>query len=587
MRNVRREFPQWVSPVNSFQDAVTILKSKRILHEADLTGRGRIGGETAQNSEVSMMDSSLLNPYKAAKIIASRYGDVPSQEAALKVRSLLLDRAGVEGMFDKDDMRDFISDLTSLLGKQLPVKSPNDAAYIQRVEQDIENEYGDMERRQDRDIASMQPFIPEAAKANPKAVKAAVESYMKDTMGNEQKAIEAAAEEFKITKEEVRSYLDNKLNESLTPEGSYKKVTGKDLYSEFPELDRLNPYEVKKGMAIEMDMQYTPIPNFFTEKFNPDAVRKAAKKVSKNLQKDPAYYTNSISAVTEKRSGLEQHPKELKKGPDGMTKIKGYNNAPANTQDSLGNKEKAKSKNAEGVKIMKETTADKLRKYILKEYMEVGEPKQKFAKGQKVMTPEGLVGTIQEMTPDNTAILELENGKVVHKQGNVLKPHEDRQVKEYEYGDEDPSSPDYDTFARQFGRQPLIQQAKNSQGEEFKVGDMVTKSGSEGEMIKITGFGKDRRSGKMLAYYSDSGSYEGLGQIPIDDLTKGLSERAKKVKDLTSEIVKELKKDINEDLFIDPSDPTKKKTVVASTSASKNVLRSKGFTPVPNTGDVK
>ena len=72
MRNVRREFPQWVSPVNSFQDAVTILKSKRILHEADLTGRGRIGGETAQNSEVSMIDRSLLNPHTAAEKVAEK-----------------------------------------------------------------------------------------------------------------------------------------------------------------------------------------------------------------------------------------------------------------------------------------------------------------------------------------------------------------------------------------------------------------------------------------------------------------------------------------------------------------------------------
>lgn len=33
MVNVRREFPQWVSPVNTFKDAVNILKNKRILSE--------------------------------------------------------------------------------------------------------------------------------------------------------------------------------------------------------------------------------------------------------------------------------------------------------------------------------------------------------------------------------------------------------------------------------------------------------------------------------------------------------------------------------------------------------------------------
>ena len=47
MVNVRRDFPQWISPVNSFQDAVNILKSKRILTEADAGSHsGPIGGET-------------------------------------------------------------------------------------------------------------------------------------------------------------------------------------------------------------------------------------------------------------------------------------------------------------------------------------------------------------------------------------------------------------------------------------------------------------------------------------------------------------------------------------------------------------
>ena len=34
MRNVRMEFPQYVAPGNSYNDAISILKSKRILSEA-------------------------------------------------------------------------------------------------------------------------------------------------------------------------------------------------------------------------------------------------------------------------------------------------------------------------------------------------------------------------------------------------------------------------------------------------------------------------------------------------------------------------------------------------------------------------
>lgn len=135
-------------------------------------------------------------------------------------------------------------------------------------------------------------------------------------------------------------------------EGSYKKVTGKDLYAHFGELDRVNPYELRKGLAIEMGMRYLPTPNTITDNFNPEAILKATKKVLKNLEKDPAYYTNSISAEFEKKSGLHQKPKEVKTDSAGMIKITGFNNAKANTETSLNKKEAAKGK-PEGVKEMK------------------------------------------------------------------------------------------------------------------------------------------------------------------------------------------------------------------------------------------
>ena len=34
MRNVRMDFPQYIAPGNSYKDAISILKSKRILSEA-------------------------------------------------------------------------------------------------------------------------------------------------------------------------------------------------------------------------------------------------------------------------------------------------------------------------------------------------------------------------------------------------------------------------------------------------------------------------------------------------------------------------------------------------------------------------
>ena len=56
---------------------------------------------------------------------------------------------------------------------------------------------------------------------------------------------------------------------------------------------------------------------------------------------------------------------------------------------------------------------------------------------------------------------------------------------------------------------------------------------------------------------------------------------------LKEKLVKSLKKSMDEELFVDPSDPTKKKTVVASTQTSKTALTSRGFRAIPGTGDVK
>jgi hypothetical protein len=175
------------------------------------------------------------------------------------------------------------------------------------------------------------------------------------------------------------------LKEAAEPtEGRWKEATGEKEYSIFDQIDRVNPYEFNKGLKIEMGMQYKPVPNTFTPEFNPESLVKATKKVLNNLEKDPAYYSNTISAEFEKKSGLLQHPKELKVGPDGRAPIPGYKDAKANTDISLSKKEKAKNKNAEGVKVMKPSgksmgglktmkASDKLPKGVelMKEYVDL------------------------------------------------------------------------------------------------------------------------------------------------------------------------------------------------------------------------
>ena len=185
-------------------------------------------------------------------------------------------------------------------------------------------------------------------------------------------------------------------------EGSYKKVTGKEQYAGFAEIDTVNPYEFKRGVAVEMGMQYKPIPNYFTPDFNPEALAKATKKVFKNLKKDPAYYSNSVNAETQKRSGMTQGTPKEPTYPDAMILVKGHDNAKSNSETNLGKKEKG-TKNPEGVKTMTGTKKSMGRIAVMKS-------NDKIPKGVMVMR-EGLdeaSGTYSykadsELTPEQKA----------------------------------------------------------------------------------------------------------------------------------------------------------------------------------------
>jgi hypothetical protein len=249
MRNVRMQFPDYISPVNSYEDMISILKSKRILKEMEM----------------------------------------PAKEKAF-----------------------YLVDAT---GKVQDSTMATSAAVATEY---FENEF-EMGIPTNMTVTDM----------NPEEIDEAIDK----------KGIEA------LRKGALREAQEK-------TEGSYKKVTGKEQYSVFNEIDRVNPYEFKKGLAIEMGMQYEPIPNYFTDKFNPEAIAKATKKVLKNLEKEPAYYTNMISLEFEKKSGMLQKPKELKVGPDGRAKIPGFPDAKGNTEENLGKKERAKGR-PEGVKEMK------------------------------------------------------------------------------------------------------------------------------------------------------------------------------------------------------------------------------------------
>lgn len=281
MRNVRMEFPDWISPVNSFKDAIGILKSKRILsehiHDLDITSAGHTN-------------------------VKGQMGDYDPAARASSLKKL--------ADFGPKQKPYYLVDAN---GKAVDSTM---ATSLQQATATFEDTYEGL-------LSSLT-----VTDIDPEELEEAIDK----------KGIEA------LRKGALREAAEKSV-------GAYKNVTGKDLYSINREIDRVNPYELKKGITIEMGMQYEPTPNYFTDKFNPEALAKAVKKVLKNLEKDPAYYTNSISLEFEKKTGMLQDPKELKVGPHGSAKIKGFNDAKSNTQDT-SKRERAKGK-PEGVKEMK------------------------------------------------------------------------------------------------------------------------------------------------------------------------------------------------------------------------------------------
>lgn len=388
MANVRMQFPDYISPVNSYEDMIKILKSKRILSEVQDLDKTTSQLDTEGDKKAfylvdetgDVIDSVMaVDSQEASDYFESEYEGIGSTLTVIHTSNPDELRGGVA-----EDLDQHTGTLEERDTDKMSDSEIEELAYQLGIEDSIvkDGEGG---------IANSEEMI-ELIKANEKDANVAevdskdIDALRKGALREAVDAkLEAAKEKARKKSEEgyvqhvnregdnytisdwfdadstVASYengeqineVKKSLNEAVEkPEGSYKKVTGKDLYSFFNEIDRVNPYEVKKGINIEMGIQYSPVPNYFTDDFNPESLAKATRKVLKNLQKDPAYYTNMISLETEKRTNMLQKPKEIKVKADGATKVKGFADAKANTETSLVKKERAKG-SPEGVKEMK------------------------------------------------------------------------------------------------------------------------------------------------------------------------------------------------------------------------------------------
>ena len=364
MTNVRRQFPDWISSGNSYQDAVSILKNKRILSEEMGSGNEMTVSSAIEHIFDGDFDGNELKLMKARELVST--SNHPDKSVTLQMIDKKLEDAmdaETKGQMNRDKAQwgsQITEDMTAKQKKFAALAPPKDKiTYADKIAgAKLKKEEVSMEGKKPFYLVSDSGEIVDSTMAED-------ETEARQYFENEYEGVGSSMTIIHTNNpDEIGDvYAEESLNEGRKRrvrvneakeenEGYYKHVTGKEQYTVFDEIDRVNPYEFKRGINIEMGMQYKPTPKYFTPEFNPETLAKATKKVLKNLEKDPAYYTNMISAEFEKKSGLKQHPKELKVGPDALTKIKGFSDAKSNTQTNQSKKERAKG-GPEGVKEMK------------------------------------------------------------------------------------------------------------------------------------------------------------------------------------------------------------------------------------------
>jgi hypothetical protein len=333
MVNVRRQFPQWVSSTNSVNDAVNILKAKRILSEMAMSP----SAEDLLKQKLARDPKKLTYALKALDVIQDMNPEMSADELADEA----MEQANLEMGLPSGD---------------------------------TEHEYGDDD---------MFETLNEAAKKS---------------------------------------------------EGKYKEVTGKAEYDAFPGADHVNYHQLMKGLQYELSKM---------EEITDEALVKAKQKAVKNLVKDPNAYRDLVISntkdVKKKDEALKMQPVKKDNTVDKANAMKVVEkDAKGNVQDSLGKKERAKSKNGEGIKQMTQTPKKAkgiaqtmevpgkekvlaLKEHLLEDLTVENPIKKHFSVGQRVETKDGRFAGIITKFDGHVATVKLDHdGSERDIQPNVL-----------------------------------------------------------------------------------------------------------------------------------------------------------------------
>ena len=222
------------------------------------------------------------------------------------------------------------------------------------------------------------------------------------------------------------------ISEAAKPEGVYGHNPNAET-PPAPGIDQLNYYQVYHGIQYEL----AQMPEITDE-----AYIKARKKVVDTILKDPDAYKQlqlanfkAVKAMDQDLKMKEVKENNLTDKPNEMKVIK--KDVKANTEDTLGKKEKKKAKNGKGIQIMTQTPkkakgiakvmevpgkekVKALKENIMQEMTRENPTYEHFQVGARVKKKDNsLVGEITEWDGD-TATIKTDEGEIHHVQGNIL-----------------------------------------------------------------------------------------------------------------------------------------------------------------------
>jgi len=303
LNNIKSTLSQYVSKGNSYEDAISILKSKRILSEV-------------KPNEIDTVQDKKGNFTKRIKLSDK------DKKTVGKVQALMAKEKPLKEMFSSS------------------LKPNSSYEYSGGAETEILKYVGKRQDNPDIKVGSSMGKGHIFQWPDGKYFELGPISVMKyiNKIDNEED-------------EEIINRYDREQEKHALPGGNiYESV-------EMPanliaDIDKVNPLEYNTGLDYELDL---------SGDFSAESLVKCAKKVVKNLKKNPIYYTNLKAELTQKinnKKVISSEYTELKKDNqvDKLNQLKSIvKKEIANTKTSLSKQEKASKAMPKGVKLMKES----------------------------------------------------------------------------------------------------------------------------------------------------------------------------------------------------------------------------------------